>query len=63
MINLGYFTEELVRVNWACSSGRKFLRRNRLNLNSQTSSKKFLVNWLGLTGHEAKGGNFSGEID
>jgi hypothetical protein len=25
--------------------------------------KKFLANWLGLTGHVIKWGNFSGEID
>jgi hypothetical protein len=48
MINLGYFSEE---IDWMWT------------LDSQTSSKKFLVNWLGLTGHVAKGGNFSGEID
>jgi hypothetical protein len=30
---------------------RRFLRRNRVNWQSQTSPKKFLANWLELTEH------------
>ncbi len=42
---------------------RRSLRRNKLSLYIQTSPKKFMANWLGLTEHIVLQGDFSGEID